>query len=192
MTQVIDQRDPKNINNRYLMNQLQADNGAQGQEILVFVTAQDNIVIGATPTQAVVPGVAGVGTAISAPTSAPNVQNIDPNNPFGQSNGAVLLPFGTTPPQAPSAAQVFADPAAIILPNQNLFVGDTTQIQQDCALIAAGSLFNLQSQLLASQQAIAQAQLAGLVLGQQAPPTVIVNVGGGGNVAAAPQAAARI
>ncbi|KAK7733259.1 hypothetical protein SLS63_004788 [Diaporthe eres] len=182
VTNVIDQRDPNNVNTRYMVNQLKADNGAAGQEILVMVNAAEPLTIGPAPTPATlnVPGVAGVGnTSQPAAGDAPQVAQFDPNAPFGQVNGSVLLPFGSQPPKAPSDAQVFADPAAIILPNQGLFVGDTNLIQQDCQLIAAGSLFNLQAQLLANEQAIAQAELAGLVLGTAPPPTVIVNVNGG-------------
>lgn len=182
VTNVIDQRDPNNVNTRYMVNQLKADNGAAGQEILVMVNAAEPLTIGPAPTPATlnVPGVAGVGNASQpAAGDAPQVAQFDPNAPFGQVNGSVLLPFGSQPPKAPSDAQVFADPAAIILPNQGLFVGDTNLIQQDCQLIAAGSLFNLQAQLLANEQAIAQAELAGLVLGTAPPPTVIVNVNGG-------------
>lgn len=180
VTNVIDQRDPNNVNTRYMVNQLLADNGAPDKEIIVMLNAAEPLTIGPAPTPATlnVPGVAGVGNASQPSGAAPQVAPLDPNAPFGQVNGSVLLPFGSQPPQAPSNAQVFADPAAIILPNQGLFVGDTNLIQQDCQLLAAGSLFNLQAQLLANQQAIAQAQLAGLVLGTAPPPTVIVNVNG--------------
>lgn len=123
-----------------------------------------------------IPGVSGAGTNLSQPTSQPQVAQLDPAAAFAQSaNGSVLLPFNTSAPAPPSGAQLFPDPAAIILPNQALFVGDVALIQQDAALQAAGSLFNLQSQLLASQ-AIAQAELAGVVLGTAPPPTVIINV----------------
>lgn len=182
VTNVIDQRDPNNVNTRYMVNQLRADNGASGKEMLVMVNAAEPLTIGPAPTPATlnVPGVAGVGNATQpAAGTAPQVAQFDPNAPFGQVNGSVLLPFGTEAPKAPSDAQVFPDPAAIILPNQGLFVGDTALIQQDCQLLAAGSLFNLQAQLLATQQAIAQAELAGLVLGTAPPPTVIVNVNNG-------------
>ncbi|POS68700.1 hypothetical protein DHEL01_v212904 [Diaporthe helianthi] len=181
VTNVIDQRDPNNINTRYMVNQLVADNGAPDKEILVMLNSSEPLVIGPAPTPAAlnVPGVAGVGNASQPANAAPQVAPLDPNAPFGQLNGSVLLPFGSQPPQAPSNAQVFSDPAAIILPNQGLFVGDTNLIQQDCQLLAAGSLFNLQAQLLANQQAIAQAQLAGLVLGTAPPPTIVVNVNNG-------------
>ncbi|KAL1880743.1 hypothetical protein Daus18300_001357 [Diaporthe australafricana] len=181
VTNVIDQRDPKNVNTRYMVNKLKADNNQPGQEILVMVNSADNMTIGPTPTppNLNVPGVSGVGNASQAAgAAAPQVAQFDPNQPFGQIDGAVLLPFGSQPPKAPSNAQVFADPAAIILPNQGLFVGDTNLIQQDCQLLAAGSLFNLQAQLLANEQAIAQAELAGLVLGTAPPPIIIVNVNG--------------
>lgn len=120
-------------------------------------------------------GVAGAGQAISQPTSQPQVAQLDPATAFAQAaGGAVLLPFDSTAPAPPSGAQLFPDPASIILPNQNLFVGDVGLIQQDAALLAAaGSLFNLQSQLLA-QQAIAQAELAGVLLGTAPPPTTVI------------------
>lgn len=140
----------------------------------------------ALPTNLNIPGVSGVGSAVPSATAAPTatpaatdgaqVVQADPNAAFAQAvNGSVMLPFNSTAPQPPSGAQLFADPAAIILPNQNLFVGDVALIQQDAALLAQGSLFNLQQQLL-NQQAIAQAELAGVVLGSAPPPAVIVNV----------------
>lgn len=206
VTNVVDARDPANVNTRYMVNQLkvknihsfllmiyqmltlstpnQADNNNPASEILVMMTAADAIMIGAQPTAPAnlnVPGVAGAGTALSQPTALPQVQQLDPNAAFAQAagGGSVLLPFGSTAPQPPSGAQLFADPAAIILPNQNLFVGDVNTISQDCALLAAGSLFNLQQQLLA-QQAIAQAELANVVLGNAQPPTIIIDNNGNG------------
>lgn len=138
----------------------------------------------ALPTNLNIPGVAGVPSAVPsatgapaaapAATDAPQVVQADPNTAFAQAaNGSVMLPFNSTAPQAPSGAQLFPDPAAIILPSQNLFVGDVALIQQDAALLAQGSLFNLQQQLL-NQQAIAQAELAGVILGSAPPPTVVV------------------
>lgn len=122
-----------------------------------------------------IPGVTGAGTNVSQPTSQPPVAQLDPTAAFGQAaNGSMLLPFNTTAPAPPSGAQLFPDPAAIILPNQALFVGDVATIQADAALLTAGSLFNLQPQLLA-EQAIAQAELGGLVLGTAPPPTVIID-----------------
>lgn len=149
-----------------------------------MMTAADPVVIqpAATPTNLNIPGVTGAGQAITQPTSQPQVAQLDPAAAFAQAaNGAVLLPFNSTAPAPPSGAQLFSDPAAIILPNQALFVGDVNLIQQDAALLqAAGSLFNLQSQLLA-QQAIAQAELAGVVLGSAPPPTIIINNNDGKN-----------
>lgn len=141
-----------------------------------MVTAAEVLTISPVPTPALnIPGVSGAGTALSQPTAAPQVAQLDPNAAFAQAaNGSVLLPFNSTAPQPPTGAQLFPDPAAIILADQNLFVGDVNLIQQDCALVAAGSLFNLQQQLLAAE-AIAQAELAGVVLGVAAPPTIIIN-----------------
>lgn len=147
-----------------------------------MMTAADALTIQPVPTPVLnIPGVSGVGTTLSQPTAVPQVAQLDPNAAFSQAaNGSVLLPFNSTAPQPPTGAQLFPDPAAIILPNQNLFVGDVNLIQQDCALVAAGSLFNLQQQLLAAE-AIAQAELAGVILGNAAPPTIIINNNGNGN-----------
>ncbi|KAJ4391934.1 hypothetical protein N0V93_005554 [Gnomoniopsis smithogilvyi] len=180
VTNVVDARDPANINNRYMVNQVRADNGNNASEILVMMTADSALTIQpqATPTNLNIPGISGAGQAISQPTAQPQVAQFDPAAAFAQAaNGAVLLPFNSTAPQPPSGAQLFPDPASIILPNQALFVGDVNVIQQDAALLAAGSLFNLQAQLLA-QQAIAQAELAGVVLGTAPPPTIIINNNG--------------
>lgn len=199
VTNVVDARDPANVNKRYMVNQLKvsikplistqlqtftdfvgkADNNNPASEILVMMTAAEPLTIqpAATPTNLNVPGVAGVGALKSQPTAPPQVAQFDPNKAFAQAaNGAVLLPYNSTAPQPPSGAQLFPDPAAIILPNQNLFVGDVALIQQDAALLAQGSLFNLQSQLLA-QEAVANAELAGVILGNAQPPTVIINNG---------------
>lgn len=146
-----------------------------------MLTAADALTIQPAATAAAalnVPGVLGVPNAVSQPTALPQVAQLDPTLAFAQAaNGGVLLPFNSTAPQPPTGAQRFPDPAAIILPNQNLFVGDVALIQQDAALLAAGSLFNLQQQLLA-QQAIAQAELAGVILGTAPPPTIIISTNG--------------
>lgn len=145
-----------------------------------MLTAAEPLVIQpqATPVGLNVPGVLGVPNAVSQPTALPQIAQLDPTLAFAQAaNGGVLLPFNSTAPKPPTGAQLFPDPADIILPNRNLFVGDVALIQQDAALLAAGSLFNLQQQLLA-QQAIAQAALAGVVLGSAPPPTIIIDANG--------------
>ncbi|KAK4192124.1 hypothetical protein QBC35DRAFT_459762 [Podospora australis] len=48
VTNVVDQRDPNNINNRYLLNQLRIDHGFPDKELLVMVTDAQTMTISAT------------------------------------------------------------------------------------------------------------------------------------------------
>ncbi|VBB86668.1 Putative protein of unknown function [Podospora comata] len=50
VTNVLDQRDPNNINNRYLLNQLRIDNGFPDKELLIMVTDSQQMTIVPTPT----------------------------------------------------------------------------------------------------------------------------------------------
>ncbi|CAN8096591.1 unnamed protein product [Discula destructiva] len=178
VTVVVDDRDPSNKNDRYMVKQLKADNNNPEQEILIFINAADSLTIqpaAAPPSNLTAPDVMGAGQVLSQPTNTPQVAQLDPTAAFAQAaDGAMILPYNSTAPAPPSGAQLFSDPADIILPNQALFVGDVALIQQDAALQAAGSLFDLEAQLLA-QEDIASVELAGVVLGSAPPPTVIVN-----------------
>jgi hypothetical protein len=162
VTQVVDSRDSAALNNRYLVNQLLADNQAQS-EVVVMLTAAEAMTIGlATPSV----NIEGL-LAASAPTGVPVIANFDPNAPFGQLNDSLILPYGSAAPTLSNVAQIFADPAAIILPgHQGLFVEDLSLFSQDCAFWGAngGSLFTLASEVIALQQ-VAAVQLAGLQLG---------------------------
>ncbi|KAJ9137221.1 hypothetical protein NKR23_g9183 [Pleurostoma richardsiae] len=179
VTNVVDARDAATVNNRYLVNQLLVDNGAPQSEIVVMVTASDTMTINAVPTPTVdVAGLLSAASAVSTATATPAVAAFDSSAPFGQLNQSVILPYNSSAPTIPNNAQVFADPAAIILPNQNLFVEDITVLQSDCQLISVntGSLFNLQAFLLSSFEAVAATQLSGLVIGSAAPPIPAVVV----------------
>ncbi|KAK4179690.1 hypothetical protein QBC36DRAFT_343591 [Triangularia setosa] len=50
VTNVLDQRDPENVNNRYLLNQLRIDNGFPDKELLIMVTDSQRMTIMPTPT----------------------------------------------------------------------------------------------------------------------------------------------
>ncbi|KAK0732870.1 hypothetical protein B0T21DRAFT_349838 [Apiosordaria backusii] len=52
VTNVLDQRDPDNINNRYLLNQLRINNGFPDKELLIMVTDSQEMTIVPTPTAA--------------------------------------------------------------------------------------------------------------------------------------------
>lgn len=179
MTKVVDLRNRNAQNNRYMVNQLLADNGRPDKEVVVMISAAEEMTIGLpTPSAAADPAAASVQAQVQAQAQAaadasnqtgstPQIAAFDPAAPFGRSNQSVVLPFGSQAPTLPNRAQVFADPAAVILPGaRNLFVEDISRFSADCALWGANgnSLFNLQSALLAAGQ-VATAQLAGLVLG---------------------------
>jgi len=167
VTQVVDVRNAEAQNNRYLVNQLLADNGFPQSEVVVMLTAAAPMTIGLPTPSLDISGILASASAISAPTGSPSIASFDPNSPFGQLNQSVILPFGSLAPSLPNNAQIFADPAAIILPGQsNLFISDLTQFSSDCALWSSNgqSLFNLASSLIAAEQ-IAAAELAGLSIG---------------------------
>ncbi|CAK7227317.1 hypothetical protein SCUCBS95973_006502 [Sporothrix curviconia] len=110
-------------------------------------------------------------TSTSTNGGSLKVAAFDPNNPFGQIGQTIILPYGSKAPSLPNGAQIVADPASIILPNQrNLLVEDITQFNQDCALYASNSLslFNLQSSVLQEAAAIAALEVSGLSLGSSA------------------------
>lgn len=107
-----------------------------------------------------------VASSNSSSSSSGQVTSFDPNNPFGQFNQSMILPYGSKAPSLPDGAQIVSDPAAIILPNKGgLLVEDVSQFSQDCAALASTStLFNLQSSVLQAEQIAAQL-LSGLSLG---------------------------
>jgi hypothetical protein len=96
VTNIVDARDAKNVNKRYLMNQLVADNGFPNSQLVVMVTQQQEMTIGPTPTLNI-PGLsAAQASAVSLPTNVPAISNLDPNAPFGQLNASQILPYNTT------------------------------------------------------------------------------------------------
>jgi len=184
VTQVVDVRDANNYNNRYLVNQLLADNGRPESEIVVIVSASEAMTIG-LPDGVDLSGFLASATAVSLPTGVPVVGNFDPNAPFGQYNQSVLLPYGSAPPTLPDNAQIFGDPADIILAGHSgFFVEDIRAFSQDCALWGAngGSLFNLASQLVLAEQ-VAAAQLVGLQIGANLGEAVALGLLHGGQTA---------
>lgn len=186
VTNVIDARDPANINTRYLLNQLLADNGVSDKQLLVMVTEAQTVTIAATATIGLSSnlGTAVSATGVSTPTSGPIVAGFDPNAPINLFNGSMILPYNTS---APSSALIFEDPAQIIfLDNSNsssldsqLFVESVADFLSDCAAFQAqqNSFLDLAAlQLFASVEAAAAAQLALLQLGTALPlipPSVV-------------------
>jgi hypothetical protein len=176
VTNVIDARDPANINKRYLLNQLLADNGAPDKQLLVMVSQAQEMTIGATPTVDLsgIIGTAASASVLSTATSSPVVAGFDPAAPFGLFNGSLILPYNTS---APSSAVIFEDPANIIFPGASglggsLFVQSAAGFSQDCAVFTAqqSSFLNLASlQLFASVEQAAAAQLAAIHLGTALP-----------------------
>ncbi|KAB5570811.1 hypothetical protein GE09DRAFT_720860 [Coniochaeta sp. 2T2.1] len=174
VTNVIDARDPANVNKRYLLNQLLADNGAPDKQFLVMVSQAQEMTIAATPTVDLsgILGTAASASILSTATSSPLVASYDPNAPFGLFNGSLILPYNTS---TPSSAVVFEDPANIIFRgggSGNLFVESAAGFQRDCAVFAAqqSSFLNLAAlQLFSSVEQAAAAQLAAIQLGTALP-----------------------
>ncbi|OIW34038.1 hypothetical protein CONLIGDRAFT_677757 [Coniochaeta ligniaria NRRL 30616] len=188
VTNVIDARDPANINKRYLLNQLLADNGAPDKQFLVMVSQAQEMTIGATPTVDLsgILGTAASASILSTATSSPVVAGLDPSAPFGLFNGSLILPYNTS---TPSSAVVFEDPANIIFLNNNgasnsLFVESAAGFQSDCASFVAqqNSFLNLAAlQLFSSVEQAAAAQLAAIQLGTALPlipPSVLAGNSG--------------
>ncbi|KAH8203382.1 hypothetical protein TruAng_002477 [Truncatella angustata] len=161
---LVDQRS-KGASNRYLIKQLLADNGKPESEIVVMVSEAATMTIAAPS----VPVVIGGASILSAPTAAPQISAFDPNAPFGQLNQSLILPAGA---QAPKINQVFADPASIILPNQNnLFIEDTGAFLTDCA--QSNAFFQLQAaQVFGSFEQLAAAQAGAVIINEV---TIIVD-----------------
>jgi hypothetical protein len=176
VTNVIDARDPANINKRYLLNQLLADNGAPDKQLLVMVSQAQEVTIAATPTVDLsgILGTAASASILSTGTSSPVVAGLDPSAPFGQFNGSLILPYNTS---TPSSAIVFEDPANIIFLDNSgvgnsLFVESVAGFQSDCAAFSAqqDSFLNLAAlQLFSSVEQAAAAQLAAIQLGTAVP-----------------------
>ncbi|CAK7197927.1 hypothetical protein SEUCBS139899_000577 [Sporothrix eucalyptigena] len=142
--------------------------GANASALPSGVVASVVAAASASAAAAVSSGIATTNTSLSSNGGSLQVAAFDPNNPFGQINQTVILPYGSKAPSLPNGAQVVADPASIILPNQNnLLVEDITQFNQDCSLYTSNglSLFNLQSSVLQEAEAIAALEVSGLTLG---------------------------
>ncbi|KAK4169386.1 hypothetical protein QBC43DRAFT_354610 [Cladorrhinum sp. PSN259] len=73
VTNVIDQRDPSNISNRYLLNQLRIDNGFPDKEVMVMVTDAQTMTISTTPT------VGSLPTSTLEPSLAPEPTAVNPS-----------------------------------------------------------------------------------------------------------------
>lgn len=158
---VVDLRDASNPSNRYLVNQLVADNGFPNQQQLVMVSQIETMTIGASPTVDLTGGLLASASALTAPTAAPIVAPFDPNAPYGQLNQSVLLPPGA---EAPTAQLILLDPASIVLPNQNdLFVEQNSNFLSDCEAYTANSnSFLIESAVVTTLTQVASAELAGL------------------------------
>ncbi|KAI1105954.1 hypothetical protein F4804DRAFT_91289 [Jackrogersella minutella] len=149
---LVDARAAQGGQNRYMVNQLLADNGKPESQIMVMVSDAQAMTIGAS--QTVDLGGVAAASAVTQPTGTPAIQASDPNAPFGNVNQSMILPIGA---QAPSIDLVFVDPAAIILPNQNnLFVESTDTFLQDCGFYQSNNnaFANLASQSFTSFEQI--------------------------------------
>ncbi|KAI0382918.1 hypothetical protein F5Y04DRAFT_251366 [Hypomontagnella monticulosa] len=145
---IVDTRAGKGNQKRYMVNQLLVDNGKPENQIMVMVSDAATMTIGASKTVDLA-GVQGA-SAVTKPTEAPAVVAADPKKPYGDAGKKALLPIGA---KAPAIDLVFADPAAIILPNQkDLFVESTDTFLQDCGFYKSnGNAFaNIGAQLFTS------------------------------------------
>ncbi|KZL67027.1 cas1p-like protein [Colletotrichum incanum] len=187
VTGLVDNRNQGQQSQRYLVNQLLADNGVPEKQTLVMVTDPTPMQIStqqAASSQENAFGVASVelenapaagsnnfsaqavgGDPNAAPADDDSTLNLAAFNqaaPFGQIGQSVILPAGTQAPQLTSVP----DPASIILPGQQgLFVQNAGTFLSDCATSAAGgnqALAGVAAQIFSSFQQIAAAQLAGL------------------------------
>ena len=154
VTCVVDRRDGGAGTNRYLVNQLLADNGFANRNIAIMVSDAETMTIQPTAT-----GSSFSSSATGLPSF--NLGSFDPLAPFGNFNGSVILPPGT---EAPTLNLVFPDPAAIIFANQPAFVETPSSFFQSCATFASNgnSFVNLAGTFFTNFQQIAAAQLAGL------------------------------
>lgn len=160
----MDVRDSSNINKRYLINQLLADNGFPDKEVLVMVSALEVMTISLPTPTLDVGGILGSLLTAAASTATPVFAGFDPNAPFGNINESLVLPFGSA---APSNALIFADPAAIILEGQsNLFVESSDNFVQDCSFYSNNNnaFFNWASQLFTSFTQIISVQTVPVTL----------------------------
>ncbi|KAI6092379.1 hypothetical protein F4821DRAFT_134029 [Hypoxylon rubiginosum] len=169
---VVDARAADKQANRYMVNQLLADNGKPENQVMVMVSDAQTMTIGASQTI----DLAGVqaASALSQPTGSPSLVQADPAAPFGNLNQSLILPAGA---QAPAIDLVFADPAAIILPNQNnLFVESTDTFLQDCGFYQSnGNAFaNLVSQSFSSFEQITVANGEVSIVKQQTQEVNVV------------------
>ncbi|EFQ33328.1 hypothetical protein CGRA01v4_06953 [Colletotrichum graminicola] len=185
VTNLVDSRKQGQKNQRYLVNQLLADNGVPGHQTLVMVTdptpmqisteqaasSQANAFGAANVQVEDAPAVGSINSSNQAvggdPNAALNDKSInlaafDQSAPFGQIGQSLILPAGTLAPQLASVP----DPASIILPGQQgLFVQNAATFLSDCATSVAGGnqvLAGVAAQVFSSFQQIAAAQLAGL------------------------------
>ncbi|KAI2636392.1 hypothetical protein GGS26DRAFT_493382 [Hypomontagnella submonticulosa] len=145
---IVDARAGKGNQKRYMVNQQLIDNGKPESQIMVMVSDAATMTIGASKTVDLA-GVQGA-SAVTKPTAAPALVAADPKLPYGKAGSAAILPIGA---KAPAIDLVFADPAAIILPNQkNLFVESTDTFLQDCGFYQSnGNAFaNVGAQLFTS------------------------------------------
>ena len=145
-----------------------SSSGAAG--IVSAAAASTATAAAAAAAASVAAGGNGTGSSNSKSNSA-NIAGFDAANPFGQLGQTVILPYGSKAPSLPNGAQLVADPASIILANQNtLIVEDITQFSQDCQVFNSNglSLFNLQSSIIQEAAQIAALEVSGLNLGSAA------------------------
>src|SRR4051812_46600357 len=124
VTEVIDQRDSKNVNRRYLTRQLESNRNAQEQAIIVISESQTMTIGGDSRVEGIFPTATGVSGAEST-GSVQQFGTYDPSAPaaFVADNAQQLLPEGIAAPSW-SNAQFSQDPAEITLenPSQGVFV----------------------------------------------------------------------
>jgi len=117
VSNVIDSRDSNNVNTRYLTRQLQIDNGASEQVVVVVSEIQQLTISNALPTNAGFDALQAAATG----TGVPAVATYDPSAAFEANNATQILPIGVAAPFQ-SGFNVQQDPAIILLQNQDAVV----------------------------------------------------------------------
>jgi hypothetical protein len=126
VTEVVDNRNSGNSNNRYLVRQLQSNPSIQ-EQVFVQIVEQASMTISNDVPSSVFAAAQASGTGFASP----NFGSYTPGGNISlQSQGLNLLPQGVSVPNFANA-QNFNDPALIIQPNVQAFVqvGNSNQFQ---------------------------------------------------------------
>ncbi|KAK4230862.1 hypothetical protein QBC38DRAFT_496251 [Podospora fimiseda] len=106
VTNVIDQRDPSNLSNRYLLNQLRIDNGFPDKEVMVMITdAQTMTISTTTTTPTVIDSATSTSTTVEIlPSLEPEpTTSVDPSLDPTPPSSTTILTSSSSPTPSPSS-----------------------------------------------------------------------------------------